>query len=46
MEISELKSEFHLTSDQIIEYISEFKGYDTNNSGDNTIENLGTVNKG
>ena len=44
-EISELKSEFQLTSDQIIEYIAEFKAYDTNNSGDITREDLGIVNK-
>ena len=45
-EISELTLEFHLTSDQITEYIAEFKAYDTNNSGDITSEDLGIVNKG
>ena len=45
-EISELKKEFHLTKDQIIEYIAEFKAFDADNSGDITSEDLGIVNKG
>ena len=43
--IKEFTSELGLTKEEIIEFNTEFKAYDTNRDGTITTEDLGVVNK-